>query len=412
MTKGSLLKSLPTMKTFGFKPVEAQEFTNSNQQKISGIYSDDYNILTIHQQIVAKFRTEAQKIGSLKQKLLLEQDKLQQSQTMVERKNTRRQIDALREQIEKITSGSEYKQYLEKSKEYLRLYSELGQQHKVISFKESQSVESEEAKEKQQLRNMVISRYLDVARRYIEIDLLQETPEVDGCPCCGTLDEPICDESISGPSYCPNCGLERILIVHTSSNTNSSGGPTNSKSNYADRDNFHKTIRRYQGKQPDRIPAELYTSLDKYFTNYGLPSSEEVRKLPLDIYGLREGTSREMLFKALADIGRSAYYEDVNLIGHNYWGWKLHDISHLEDKLMEDYDASQRVFVRLKSDRKSCLNAQYRLFKHLQRYAQEEGFPCREEDFKIVTTRETLEYHDEMWEQMCQELRWKFIKTI
>jgi len=410
--KGSLLKSLPTMKTFGFKPVEAQEFTNSSQQKISGIYTDDYNILTIHQQIVAKFRAEAQKIGSLKQKLNLELLKLQQPQTIVERKNTRRQIEALQTQIEKVSSGSEYKQYLEKSKEYLQFYSELGQQHKVISFKESQSQETEETKNKQQLRNMVICRYLDIARQYIEIDLVQETPEQDGCPGCGTQDEPICDEAINGPSYCPNCGLERIVMVHNTSSSSSSNISNNPKSNYADRDNFYKTIRRYQGKQPDRIPAELYTALDRYFTNYGLPSSEEVRKLPLDAYGLREGTSREMLFKALADIGRSAYYEDVNLIGHNYWGWKLHDISHLEDKLMEDYDASQRVFVRLKSERKSCLNAQYRLFKHLQRYAHEEGFPCREDDFKIVTTRETLEYHDEMWQQICQELGWKFIKTI
>ena len=185
--------------------------------------------------------------------------------------------------------------------------------------------------------------------------------------------------------HCPSCGLECNLVNQVVTSCNDKVG----KNNYEDRENFLKALKRFQGKQVNKVPSSVMDKLDDYFRRYNLPLSDEVKCRPLDSHGKREGTTLDMLLKALSEVGCSSYYEDVNLIGHIYWGWALPDLAHLEESIMEDYDKSQRIFEEIKDERKSSLNTQYRLYRHLER----QGFPCSKNDFKMVTTREILEYY-------------------
>ena len=75
---------------------------------------------------------------------------------------------------------------------------------------------------------------------------------------------------------------------------------------------------------------------------------------------------------------------------------------------MDDYRTAQQVYDQIPKERKSCLNTQYRLFKHLQR----RGHICKFEDFKVVKTRDILEYHDDTWRIICEQIGWDFIATI
>ncbi len=402
----SRLQDLPTLKTFGIDSAKTQSEFEAVQE-ISGTYRDDYNIIDVHHQILQKFSNKSTKLESFRQKKQVEEDRMTKPQSMVERKTSQRVIDDLDKQIKEIITNSEQQKYIDQSSGLLSAYTDLGHQPKVVSLKME---EKEKILDPQQsLRQTIIARYLDVARQYIEIDITQDIQHTNSCPGCGaSIDDLVLDETGLVPGYCSNCGMERSMVSQSSCYQNQSRANTSSRNNYEDRDNFFKAMKRYQGKQPNKIPPEIYRQLDKYFADYGLPDAEEIKKRPLDRNGRREGTNRDMLFKALFDIGRSSYYEDVNLIGNTYWGWELPDISHLEDAIMDDYDASQRVFERTKTERKSCLNSQYRLFRHLRKL----NYPCSEADFKIVTTREILEYHENMWKIMCDELGWKFVDTI
>jgi len=132
-------------------------------------------------------------------------------------------------------------------------------------------------------------------------------------------------------------------------------------------------------------------------------------KLPLTENGRKKGTSREMMFEALSDTNNSAFYDDINLILHLYWGWELPNISHLEERIMEDYINTQQVYNSiLKKDRDASLNIQFRLYVHLKAV----GYPCTKDDFKIQTSRDSLIFHNEVWKEMCEKTGIKFHPVI
>ena len=175
---------------------------------------------------------------------------------------------------------------------------------------------------------------------------------------------------------------------------------------------------RKQGKEPDKPPKELYKILDNYFREKELPkidihntgcpkyiSSKQIRQMKLSSDGEKKGTSRNLMYKALKDTGNSNYYDHIDIILYEMWGWKLYDFSHLEDAIMDDYDKSQRVYETLPKDRKSSMNSQFRLYKHLKRL----GFPCKSKDFRIPTTHDILEFHENIWSKICDHIGWKNI---
>jgi hypothetical protein len=115
-----------------------------------------------------------------------------------------------------------------------------------------------------------------------------------------------------------------------------------------------------------------------------------------------------MMFKALSETNNSVFYEDVNLICHLYWGWLLPDISADEDQIMNDYDMTQDVFKKIPKDRRSSLNAQYRLWQHLRI----RGYKYPIDDFKIVKTPDILVEHDRIMKIMCEECKLPFLPAL
>jgi len=390
----------PTFSSFGRA---AEDDDNSGKppipERIEGTYTDDFDILEAHKKVLYKIEYDRSEIPLLIRRRDLEEQKMKRRpQTYIERAESLDRIKQLDDRIHTLQNVDIRGNYIVESRELLTEYVKLGKSTKIIIFGEKEPINRYDEKTDQRLK--IIARYLEVASRYIEVNVSRESIPRHDCEACGSFS---IDES-SG--CCNNCGLLKNRISNSScgSGKNSSG----SRGNYEDRSNFEKAMKRFQGKQTNNIPKELYERLEKYFGDYSLPLAEEIRARSLNSHGRREGTSIEMLCKALYDIGRSAYYEDVNLIGHVYWGWQLQDLSDIEEQIMRDYDESQRVFEKHKGERKSCLNTQYRLMRHLLRL----GRDVTKSDFKIVVTRDIIEYHENMWELICSELGWPFHSII
>ncbi len=398
---------LPSLDEFGCSSYALE--TENLPSRIEAHYTDDFNILEVHQLILKRFEFQRKsRIEHLTQELLTEQEKLKVPLTVIDRKNVLAKIEKLNEQITRLTTRQDIKEYEESVADLIEIYRELGTLPKVVSFsnkKKGTEVETEESR----LRHNVISRYLEIARLYIQIDVIRDIPANDSCRGCGL---PYFDMMINedvGILSCPRCGVERCNLLRSPVFGEMGKTQSGTRNGYDDRDNFYKALLRYQGKQQNRLPDNLKDVLDKYFASFGLPVSEEVRKMPLNSDGKTRGaTTREMIYRALYETGNAVYYEDVNLICHLYWGWVLPDVSHLEEIIMDDYDRTQKIYEKIPKHRKSNLNTQYRLFKHLQA----RGWPCSISDFKIVKTREILEYHDATWEIMATEAGLPFIPTI
>jgi len=377
--------------------------------RIKGTYVYDYNILYIHEILLKKFKQDKNRqINLLSDKIQLEKNKIKSRQTLIERRKSQKKIIEYESELKKWGADVDMNKYLERSKYLISSYTKLGSIKQVVSFASNSKDEqliSPEDDDVQKYRHSIIFEYLEIARRYIPIDVIREIPNKDSCPGCGIMnDELELIEDENGSTICPNCGLEKIAIARQPFYADGCR-VNNSRNNYEDRANFEKVLMRFQGKQQNKPPKELYVKLDEWFMKNGLKSSEEYRKIPLNSEGKKDGTSRELMYKALGEIGCSGYYDDINLIMNVFWGWLLDDVSHLEDRIMKDYDLFQMVYEEIldKQGRKSSLNSQWRLYKHLRRL----GYDCKANDFKIPSTPDILEFHKIKWGEGCKILGWE-----
>ena len=104
------------------------------------------------------------------------------------------------------------------------------------------------------------------------------------------------------------------------------------------------------------------------------------------------------MIEALSETGNPNYYDCTTHIGLEYWGWKIPDISELRDPIILDYDISQKVYEEIK-ERPSSTNVNIRLYAHLKA----RGYDCEMSDFKTLSDRDSLEYHDRMLRMMKEK---------
>lgn len=369
---------------------------NNIPERLSATYSDDYDILHVHDIILCKLNYEKKELPELYHRQDEIESRLTEQLKIVERKKLLGQLDDLRTKIRLIETETKKKKYLEESRNLLRRYQELGPNIKVRSFLDESEETSLDLNQEERLR--IIRQYLDIAKKYIPINIVRIIPNDRRCPGCGQ-DLILVDPEDYSLERCEECGFERFNLMKPSffkESPNQSKSVSNS--DYEDRENFIKALECYLGEQKPP-PESLFKALDRWAEKYNHPSKEEIRQLPLNEDGTRGEYGKSMLLQALADEGYADYYKDVKLIGHLHWGWKLPSVTQQErDLIIQDYDNTQKIFNVIPKERKSSLNTQYRLYRHLEA----RKIPCKPTDFKLPTTPGILEEQDTYWREMVK----------
>ena len=385
---------------------------NERSDEIPNVtYTDDCNILNLHKMVLSKLKTSVKtELQVLKEEYRTEVEKVKMKQSRIDRNFSLSQINKLQKQIVQMESSLSIENYLKESEETLNSYKQLGPLRKIISFGNATNPSttpkiSTPNVTDSEYRHDLIENYLQIANKYIKLNIVKSNAGMNFCKECKSDLTKNMISSDDGITRCKICSTEYVTMMNgmEDSEVTSSTNP----SSYEDRKTFIKAIMHYQGKQPNRLEG-LEVKLDKYFNVIGLPSGEEIRSLPLNKDGTRGKTGRELLFLALKELGLSAFYEDDWLICHEYWGWKLPEISHLEEVIVIDYDISQGIYEKYKGVRKSNMNNQYRLWRHLDRL----GHDCLPDDFRIVRTQEILDFYEKVWVQICSDLGWSAPKPI
>ena len=376
-----------------------------NFPNLDKIFSDNLDILELHDFLMRKFQFEK----DVKSKLLLNQiemdkRKLNESLYLIEIKIIKYKIRDMEKEYQNLQLDVKKNEYLEFTKEIFENYQQIGHKKKVISFNNTKQVKKEDILHSR-FRRFLIEKYIDLFKRYHDIYISHTQNLKTFCQVC-QYDLTKCIFEDAGIVVCPRCNTEKTMLIHTS--IVSEVKYMSSKDGYEDRENFWKALQRFQGKQSNHIPERLYKELDEYFRSFGLPIGKEICNLELTKKGTRGNTSRGMMFKALSETNNSVFYEDVNLICHLYWAWLLPDISADEEQIMNDYDMTQEVFKKIPKDRRSSLNAQYRLWQHLRI----RGYKYPIDEFKIVKTPDILVEHDRIMKIMCDECNLPFLPAL
>jgi hypothetical protein len=120
--------------------------------------------------------------------------------------------------------------------------------------------------------------------------------------------------------------------------------------------------------------------------------------------------TKELITIFLRELGYNKHYENVHLIHYNFTNIKPDDISHLEDKLLDDFDILTALYDKIFKhiNRKNFINTQYVLFQLLCRHKH----PCVPEDFSILKTIDRKAFHDDICKDLFTLNGWNHFPSI
>lgn len=250
---------------------------------------------------------------------------------------------------------------------------------------------------------ILLEDYLDLCSKYIRIERIKKIKNVFKCKCCQEdLKQEL--ENEEGTVVCEVCNCINTFMSPSVYQKDID------KYNYCfdeDVNNFVKILDKFEGKTKLILNEEFLDKLDEYFLTTGFVKGEEIRSLPLNYKGKKDGTNRKMLWNALEKMGYPQYYDETSYIANIYWGWELPDLSKYRDQLIKDYQITQNVWntIKLSFKRSASLGTQYRLYVQMKAL----DYPyCDIDDFKIQDNIESIRLHNEIWKIMCEKCNIKY----
>lgn len=376
---------------------------------VKATYVDDLNIHKIHDALRELYSFKLGNLDRIEEEVEALKNKLSTGYlSLIEADQINAQISKLITELNEIETGEKWEKYVAEAKPIMERYAELASDETrgIVKFVGDTSKSAEDPA-RVETRHALIEMYLKIAAKHITLDIVREVSREFRCPGCGgDVTDMILDED-EGLRICP-CGFQQANMIKISTFKDSMRVNVGGRSGYEDRSTFIRCYDRYMGSKIPKIPDRLYTMLDRYLTSQGFPSGDYIKNhVPLLENGKKAGTSVDLMIKALGATQNAFYYDCTRWIAANYWGWALPDLSALRDTIINDYDVTQKVY-EVKRERGSSLNVQVRLYLHLCA----RDYPCDFTDFKILTSRESLEYHHRMWKLMCDATGLKFTPVI
>ena len=352
------------------------------------------NILTIDARIRQRFEEEYAQLSAYKKKLA-DLEKSLKSKTLSGRlyNNVQDEYRRLRDQIQQVETRAEFNFYIAESVHLVEKYKAMLRVPLKMNFM-GKPAKGNKAKK------ALIKKYLDVARKYTDINKDSGDSKRHNVVCDNCRNKKDFDIIDRNTYICMNCFAQQTVMKHNSSYNDIDRVNISSKYMYDRKVHFRDCVKQYQGKQNCTIPAVVYTDLEEQFQRHHLLKGP--KEGPSDVRF--ENITKNHILMFLKELGYSNHYENVHLIHYTLTGIKADDISHLEDQLLDDFDALTDLYDRKFKhiNRKNFINTQYVLYQLLLRHKH----PCKKEEFIILKTIDRKLFHDEVCQELFTHLGW------
>ena len=359
----------------------------------------EVDILGIDAQIKDNFRQEFVKLDMYKDKLvdIINSLNLENIKTR-EKNNLEKARDELSEHIKDIENNTSLNFYTIESVVLLEKYKDILKEPLKVNF-------TGKPMRANRNKDEIIREYLDIACKYVDIDICCPKKDKIVCPHCGNKKNfDIIDNDIY---ICLNCSVQQTVLKNVSSYRDINRINVSTKYTYDRKIHFKDCINQYMGKQNCTIPQSVYDSLEEQFIRHHLIDIEDLDK-PNEIKF--KNITKDHIIIFLKEIELSKHYENVNLIHYNITGKKPDDISYLVEKLLDDFDQLTELYDKTYKgvDRKNFINTQYVLYELLSRHKH----PCQSEDFSILKTIDRKAFHDDVCRHLFSLLGFNFFPII
>lgn len=393
------------------------------------------DIIHIHELVVQYFEQESIKVQQLYQQLQ-DIDNVSCETLSDKAKNTLiQQKMSIQTDLHNMEKSQNFNFYMFYSMPLIERYKELIKTPVKLSFMSSHnnrlhiqkdSITNEKNKitrefydllKKYQLNNsnVIPEEYLTELINVVNSDTICNCKNAENCPTCkGDIIKCTgCQNSefdIDGNLFtCINCGLQLDLINATSCIKDIDRINISSKYTYDRRSHFKECINQFQAKQNQNIPDKVFDDLYHQIKIHNLEDGDE--NTPSEIRYQRLNKEHIQIF--LKELNHTKYYEDIIYIYHKITNKPPDDISHIEAKLMEDFDTLiEKYDEKYKNSpnhkRKNFINIQCILYQLLLRH----GYKCKRSDFNILKTIDKKYIHEDIIHDLFKDLSWNFQSMV
>ena len=195
---------------------------------------------------------------------------------------------------------------------------------------------------------------------------------------------------------CTECGHQQFVLID--SDKPSYKDPPREVSYYAYKriNHFNEWLAQFQAKESTEIPAEVYDAI----------CAELKKERILDYRTLARQKVREILKK----LKYNKYYEHVPHIINRLNGQHAPVMSReVEEKLRYMFKEIQPSFQKnCPKDRSNFLSYSYVLYKFCELLDLDEYLSS----FPLLKNRDKLYVQDKIWELICRDLAWQFIRSV
>ena len=242
-------------------------------------------------------------------------------------------------------------------------------------------------------RDALLEQYLqkmDPQYNRPSIHALHDTSFV--CDACGEdMKVSVNDATVS----CPECGFHKLILMD--SDKPSYKDPPREVSYYAYKriNHFNEWLAQFQAKESTEIPEEVFENIET-----------QIKKDRLQASSLNRSKIREILKK----LKYNSYYEHVPHILSRLNGHTAPVMDReTEEKLRYLFKEIQPSFQKhCPPDRSNFLSYSYVLYKLCELLELDDFLHC----FPLLKNRDKLYAQDKIWEKICKDLQWEFIRSI
>jgi len=358
--------------------------------------SEYLDIIVLDRKIRANFTEEYEKLEKY-ENIFHELGKSLENKSLNPRKKKRLKdrYSFLESYIDNIKNNRDFNFYILKTVKFIEEYKKIIKEPVKVTF---MGKPSKINKTKQQ----IIDNFLKIAKEFIKINdninlIKKENTKIFCNNCNNKKDFDIVNTNIY---ICQKCYVQQTVFKHNSSYSDVNRINISQKYLYDRKIHFRDCINQYQGKQNCNIPNKIYRQLTREFKNHHLLLGNEDDPKELRFKNI----TKKHILVFLKELNFSNHYENVHLIHYVLTGIKPNDISHLESKLLDDFDTLTNCYDKKYKNinRKNFINTQYVLYQLLCRHK----YRCKKEEFIILKTADRKFFHDEICKKLFETLGW------
>lgn len=257
--------------------------------------------------------------------------------------------------------------------------------------------------EAEKTKKTILFSYLNVVKVLIPYEIIEKLnvsnennidTNMNYCENCDNTDNFIKDNDILICSICYSEVVKMAYYNNRSYNVNIS------KCNYDRISHFKECLKQFQGKQNTFINPNVYTDIEHVLKINGILVDSNVKEEKFN------NVKKRHIIYFLKELGYTKHYDDYVLIYHNITNKTINDISHLEEKLICDFEKISEKYSSMFTSlaRKNFINIQFILYKLLQRH----NYQYDSDDFISIKSADKKMERETICKSIFESLNWEY----